>query len=329
MKANRSDYLIAIGVIACSAVILMALTFALSGWKPRKHKRVIYVDFPDATGIRIHSAVRYAGAPAGKVSELRLLTDEERNNTNWSAVRVTLELNDAVPALPDDVRASLAADTLLSEKFVALSAGSPDRPKLENGTILLGATASGLDAAMEAVPTLVKSVDGLIAQLESTLGGVDRVVIKAGDTIDTLHDGIGDALPRISKLADALKLTAGSATAAIGNIDEMVDDVDPMLKINLGKLSGALDEMQKTLKSADALVKGTDKKLDSRMDELGVVLQNLKVVSTHAKVLSKALAEKPNRLIFSGKSPALPSEEQILRSTKPVQIRDAVPASRR
>jgi phage-related protein len=182
---------------------------------------------------------------------------------------------------------------------------------------------------MESVGPLVQSVDRLIVQLEATLGGVDKVVIKAGDTIDSIHDGVTDALPRISKLADSLKVTAGSATKAIGNIDEMIDDVDPMLKINLGKLSGALDEMQKTLKSADGLVKGADKKLDSRMEELGVVLQNLKVVSTHAKVLSKALAEKPNRLIFSGKTPALPSEEQILRSTKPVQIRDSVPEPRR
>lgn len=321
MKANRSDYLIAVGVIACSVVVLLALTFALSGWKPTRNQRVLYVDFPDATGIRLHSAVRYAGAPAGKVSEMRLLTDEERNATNWSAVRVTLALFDSVPPLPDDVRASLAADTLLSEKFVSLSAGSPNRPKLEDGTILLGASASGLDAAMEAVPTLVESVDRLVVQLQGTLRGFDTVVMKTGDAVDTLHDGVGDALPRISRLADSLKTTADSATQAVRKIEEMVKDVDPLLKIDLAKLSGALDEMQKTLRSAGDMVKGADKQIDGRMEELSTVLQNLKVVSTHAKVLSKALAEKPNRLIFSGKPAALPSEREILRSTKPVPLR--------
>ena len=40
-------------------------------------------------------------------------------------VRVSHELFDSVPPLPDVVRASLASDTLLSEKFLALSAGSP------------------------------------------------------------------------------------------------------------------------------------------------------------------------------------------------------------
>lgn len=321
MKANRSDYLIATGVIACSAVILVALTIALSGWKPARKARVIYVDFVDVTGIRLHSQVRYAGAPAGSVSGFRLLSDEERNSTNWSAVRVSIELDDTTPSLPDDVRASLGSDTMLSEKFVALSAGSPTRPKLADGAVLLGASAAGLETLVDAVGPLVQSVDRLIAQLGTTLTGFDAVVAKTGKAVETLDSGLGDALPRISKLADGLKTTADSATAAIERIDKVVADADPLIKEDLKKFSTAIDELNKTLDSVGGLVKGTDKQISARMSELSVVLQNLKVVSTHAKTLSKTLAEKPNRLIFSGKPPALPSEQEILRSTKPVPSR--------
>jgi hypothetical protein len=49
-----------------------------------------------------------------------------------------------------------------------------------------------------------------------------------------------------------------------------------------------------------------------------VVLLNLKVVTTHAKALVESLAEKPNRLIFSGKPAKLTSESEILKSTKPL-----------
>ena len=48
----------------------------------------------------------------------------------------------------------------------------------------------------------------------------------------------------------------------------------------------------------------------------GVVLQNLKVVSTHAKALTQALGEKPSRLIFSGKPQQLTPEAEILRSER-------------
>lgn len=316
MKSNRSDYLIAAAVIVCSVVLLAALTVALSGWKPSRKTRVIYVDFPDVTGIRLHSPVRYAGAPAGSVSAFRLLTDEERNNTNWSAVRVTLTLSDDVPALPDDVRASLASDTLLSEKFIALSAGSPDRPKLPEGTVLLGASAAGLETIMDSVGPLVQSVDRLIAQLQGTVTGFDKVIDKTGAAVDTLDTGLKDALPRISKLADSLKVTSEAATTALNRIDKTVADIDPKLKDDLAKLGDAIGDLQKILGNVD-------KQIGGRMQELSVVLQNLKVVSTHAKTLSKTLAEKPHRLIFGGKDkpPELPSEQEIIRSNKPVPVR--------
>ncbi len=321
MKSNRSDYIIATGVIGCSAVILVALTIALGGWKPSRNARVIYVDFPDVTGIRLHSPVRYAGAPAGAVSSFRLLTDAERSATNWSAVRVTIDLADDVPSLPDDVRASLSSDTMLSDKFIALSAGSPDHPKLPNGSVLLGASGAGLETLIDSVGPLVQSVDRLISQLQTTLTGFDTVVVKTGAAVDTLHTGLSDALPRISTLADGLKTTADAATGALARIDKVVADADPLIKEDLKKFSTAIDELQKTLGSVGGLVKGADKQISGRMQELSVVLQNLKVVSTHAKTLSKTLAEKPNRLIFSGKTPALPSEQEIIRSTKPVPTR--------
>ena len=123
MKTNRSDYFIAFGVLACSLVLLAALTMAFSGWSPKTASRMVEIDFLDVTGIREHSQVRYSGAPAGTVAKVRLLTDAERSATNWSAVRVTVRLFDSTPELPDDVRASLSSDTLLGDKFIALAGG--------------------------------------------------------------------------------------------------------------------------------------------------------------------------------------------------------------
>jgi ABC-type transporter Mla subunit MlaD len=199
VKINRSDILIALGVLACSLLVLAALTFALSGWQPGGRGRTLMIDYPDVTGIHRHSAVRYAGAPAGTVVETRLLTDEERIASGGAAVRVTIKLDKDVPPLPDDVKPTLSSDTLLSEKFVALSAGSPERPKLEDGALLRSAGSSGLDALFESVPTLMKSVDSLVVQLGNTLKGFDRVVEKTGVAVDTFNSGMGDALPRVSK----------------------------------------------------------------------------------------------------------------------------------
>ncbi len=66
------------------------------------------------------------------------------------------------------------------------------------------------------------------------------------------------------------------------------------------------------------MVNRTDRELAGRMDELSVVLQNLKVVTTHAKAVTETLGEKPSRLIWGSKRNKLTPEEEILRNSRPV-----------
>jgi hypothetical protein len=55
--------------------------------------------------------------------------------------------------------------------------------------------------------------------------------------------------------------------------------------------------------------------------DLHVVSQNLKVVTTYAKVLTATLGEKPSRLIWGFGQTKLPTEQDILKSTEPVPIK--------
>jgi len=136
MKKNLSDYLVALSVIICSAVLLGALTFALSGYRLKKPTRTLQINYEDVTGIKVHSEVRYAGAPAGRVIAMRHLTAAERakSKNKKDAVVVTVELDENIPPLPADVTAMLSSDTLLAPKFVALSAGTPGGKTLANNS---------------------------------------------------------------------------------------------------------------------------------------------------------------------------------------------------
>src|SRR5207249_10991379 len=105
MKRNFSDYIVALSVIACSVVLLAALTIALSGFRLKKPNRTLQIDFEDVTGIKLHSEVRYAGAAAGRVIAIKHLSREERETSanKRNAVRVTVSLADKIPPLPVDV----------------------------------------------------------------------------------------------------------------------------------------------------------------------------------------------------------------------------------
>ncbi|PYK65005.1 MAG: hypothetical protein DME50_10485 [Verrucomicrobia bacterium] len=83
-------------------------------------------------------------------------------------------------------------------------------------------------------------------------------------------------------------------------------------------LDGMSKDADKVLGTADTFLSATGKQLQEQMKQLHVVLLNLKVVTTHAKALVEALAEKPNRIIFSGKPATLTPESEILKSSKPL-----------
>jgi len=78
MKRNLSDYIVAISVILTSVVLLAALTIALSGYHLKKPTRTLQINYEDVTGVKVHSEVRYAGAPAGRVIAMRHLSAKER-----------------------------------------------------------------------------------------------------------------------------------------------------------------------------------------------------------------------------------------------------------
>ena len=331
IKTSLPDYLVALTVIACSLVLLAVLTMALGGWSGVGRHRTLEVEFRDITGIRIQSEVRYAGAPAGRVTAMHLLTPAERDTRTddvqkRNAVRVTLTLLDNLPLIPADTRVSISSDTLLSDKFVALSAGTPAAPKLANGAVLQGEGSGSLDTLIasigpliDAIAPLADSLRPLVQTADEALKEVSPVLKKAGATIDTVN---ADTLPRIAKLSEGLKGTSDTADAALKHIDAFLGEAEGPIKTNLEQLKTSLAQLKQTLATADGVLGRTDKRLAGRMQELSVLLQNSKVVSTHAKALTQALAEKPSRLIFSGKGQPLTPEAEILRSEK------ALPATR-
>jgi ABC-type transporter Mla subunit MlaD len=288
MKRNLSDYVVAISVILCSLVLLGALTVALSGYRLKKPKRTLQINYEDVTGIKVNSEVRYAGAPAGRVIAMRHLTAKEREASpnKMDAVRVTVSLDEGIPPLPTDVTATLSSDTMLAPKFVALSAGTPGGTTLADNAAIEGHPAYGLEQITAAAGPLFENANKLLDNLNATVTG--------------LKGDLDQFTPKLGPLADSLKIDVDNLQNVITNLDGVAKGAD--------KLFG----------TADTFISATDKQLREQLKQLHVVLLNLKVVTTHAKALVETLAEKPNRLIFSGKPATLTPESEILKSLKPL-----------
>ena len=291
MKRNLSDYFVALFVVVCSIVLLAALTFALSGYRLKKPTRTLQINYEDVTGIKVNSEVRYAGAPAGRVIAMRHLTAQEREASanKKDAVRVTVSLDEGIPLLPTDVTATLSSDTMLSPKFVALSAGTPGGETLANNASIEGHPAYGLEQITAAAGPLFENANKLLNNLDGTVTGLKK--------------DLGEFTPKLGPLADSLKL-----------------DVDNLQNV-ITNLEGVEKGANTLFGTADTFIKTTDKQLQEQLKQLHVTLLNLKVVTTYAKELVETLAQKPNRIIFSGKPATLTPEAEILRSSKPLPAR--------
>jgi len=288
MKRTLSDYLVALFVIACSIVLLAALTFALSGYRLKKPIRTLQINYEDVTGIKVNSEVRYAGAPAGRVIAMRQLRAQEREAlpNKKDAVRVTVGLNEGVPPLPTDITATLSSDTLLSPKFVALSAGTPGGETLADNAAIEGHPAYGIEQITAAAGPLFENANKLLNDLSVTVTGLKK--------------DLDQFTPKLGPLADSLKLDVDNLQNVVTNLDNLTKGADAVLG------------------TADRFIKTTDKQLEEQLKQLHVTLLNLKVLTTHAKVLVDELAQRPNRVIFGGKPPNLTPEAEILKSSKPV-----------
>ena len=171
MKRNFSDYFVALFVIACSVVLLAALTFALSGRQLKKPTRTLQINYEDVTGIKVNSEVRYAGAPAGRVIAMRHLTAQgARSNSKQKGCGVC----DSEPGRRNSANtygchATLSSDTMLSPKFVALSAGTPGGQTLANNATIEGHPAYGLEQITAAAGPLFEDASKLLNNLDVTV----------------------------------------------------------------------------------------------------------------------------------------------------------------
>jgi ABC-type transporter Mla subunit MlaD len=251
----------------------------------------LQINYEDVTGIKVNSEVRYAGAPAGRVIAMRHLTPKEREAlpNKKDAVRVTVGLNEGIPPLPTDITATLSSDTLLSPKFVALSAGTPSGEALANNAAIEGHPAYGIEQITAAAGPLIDNANKLIDNLNVT--------------VTNLKKDLGEFTPKLGPLADSLKVDVDNLQNVVKNLDTVSKDADNVLG------------------TADRFIGATDKQLQEQLKQLHVSLLNLKVITTHAKALVQALAEKPNRIIFSGKPATLTPESEIIKSSKPLPAR--------
>ena len=317
MTKKLGDWAIALTVVACSVVLFLALAFALQGNPFDRPHRTLKARFPDITGIQPSSLVKYAGAIAGSVHAIRMLTPEERTASAnpANAIEITLALNKNVPALNEGLVASVASDTLLSDKFVLLSGGNPKAPALADGATIASITPVTFDA-------ILRELSGALATIHALLGGAN------GGALDGVLPRIDALLAQLSTTLTQAQGLVTNGNGLIANANGMVDQGDGLIKnadqlvasgqtlidknkepINklITQLSSAADNLDQVAKRIDKLVRDNTGNLNSIASDGKVSLIELKATSISLHALVDSLRARPQQLIWGPGRPPKPA----------------------
>jgi phospholipid/cholesterol/gamma-HCH transport system substrate-binding protein len=141
-------------------LILLTLTYLLTGGALLQPKATVHMFVPDATGLAAGSPVRVDGIGVGKVSAVSLSGSQQPNRV----VRVTITVvRERLGSIPADSFAQLSTDTLIGDKFVDITSGQDRNHVAPDGEL-----------TYKDQPELMKSLD--LSQFQQQLRIVDATL---------------------------------------------------------------------------------------------------------------------------------------------------------
>lgn len=193
MKDNKINATIAITTLIAAVLMVLALSFAIGKWSFGESRYHLLIKFPNASGISANSAVKYAGANVGRVTEIRLIPRKEQTqdpDTNlYNAVEVVAEVNENVE-IGEDVTASIKQDGLgIAAMYILLSPGADHNSKLlADNSVVQGHMPYDLTSLVQPAGEALNKAKSLIGELQPIVARLDSISSKMDTQLPPMID---------------------------------------------------------------------------------------------------------------------------------------------
>jgi phospholipid/cholesterol/gamma-HCH transport system substrate-binding protein len=271
--------------------LLLFLWLAFGGPIPLNPKGYrVEVAIPEANQLAIEADVRSSGVSVGKIRE-------KRKAGRGNKTIVALELDRAVAPLDADARVIMRSKTILGEKYLEITRGTPGGPKVPEGGRLRDANVAETVELDEVLGILDPTTRRLFRTWQQDSGAAAR---PSGQN---LNDAFG-SLPRF----------AASGTDVLKILDQQSANVRQLIR-NTGVTFGALTRNEQQLRN---LIVNTDEVFEATASQKEALAETFAVFPTFLDE-SRALAN--NLKSFSREA------RPVIRDLRPA-IRDLRPALR-
>ncbi|HMA28892.1 MAG TPA: MlaD family protein [Thermoanaerobaculia bacterium] len=252
-------------VLVALAVLIMKIEDIHVGKKKRTNTADAH--FKDVAGLDDKSAVRLAGVRIGKVDKISLRPD-------GTAV-VHLELDPGIE-LHQGASAQIRSLGLLGDKYVELTPGDTNGPRLPNGSLLEGTSGAGFEDVTKLATDIGKDLKEVSSALANSLGGT-----RGEERMNRIVDNLGRLAESMRELADANR---GNVDAIVANLRtlsaqlvETVARVDRMLDENRAGVKSTvsnMDDVTAKLKTTADSLNSITGKIDTGQGTIGKLLND-------------------------------------------------------
>jgi ABC-type transporter Mla subunit MlaD len=220
MKDSRTNAAIAGTALVAAIMMAAALSYAIGKWSFGNSGTTYVLKFPNATGITPNAEVKFAGAPCGRVKELRLIApkdqDQDPRTSLYNCIEVVIDVNKGVE-IDNGVEASIKQDGIgIAPRYILLMPGPDhDSGPLADNSVVQGEMPFDLADLLQPAGEALTQAKVLINQLQPGLAKLSPMM----DRLDKLTDELQPMIGHTGKLIDHADRLMTDGDSVIGTIN--------------------------------------------------------------------------------------------------------------
>src|SRR5881397_134992 len=239
-------------LVFVALAILIATIMSLGGEQKFWERKVQYeVHFARTNGLQVGAPVSLTGVTIGSVAEMRFPPDP---TASYIQVLVNV-LGDATPRIHENSVATIRTFGLLGDRYVELSAGSPDSPPLPAGGLISSIDPVDYEAVLGQSGDIVTNLVEVTASLKVVLQAIER------------GEGLLGAMVRNRELGESTLVDLQHTMANVQDTTRVLEKI--LRRVEHGE--GLLGQLTGPSKEGDALlarVGRASRSLDELSDRL-------------------------------------------------------------
>jgi phospholipid/cholesterol/gamma-HCH transport system substrate-binding protein len=263
-----------IGVLVATALAILMLTIFSLGAEQRFWERKVQyeVHFTRTGGLQTGAQISLNGVPVGTVVDMRFPSDPA---VNYIQVLVNVRSNVA-PRIREDTWASIRTIGLLGDRYIELSAGSPEAAAIPPGGLIPSVDPIDIEALVGRGGDIVTNIVEVTASLKDVLQTIQR------------GEGLLGAMLRNRELGE---VTLVDLRRTLANVERTTRSLDEILqRMNrgegvLGQLTGDTREARELAAHIRRAAKSVDEFTGRVNRGKGVVIQLLEDEAYARRVL--------------------------------------------